>query len=79
MTSCYEGRHKPLIKLVNDLQVHIGRRPHLFIDQVKGRMRDELVQVSMIISLEITKDHLTENATIVSANIKRLSGCGLTE
>lgn len=43
LASSHKGRYKPLIKLVNRLQVHIVGLPFMFIDQVKGSMCDELI------------------------------------
>ena len=45
-------RNKPLVKLVDNLQVHVTRRPHLFVDQVQRRVGDKLVQVSMVVLLQ---------------------------
>lgn len=49
MTSGDEGRDKPLVEFVHSLQVHVAGLPHILINQIKSRMSDELVQMSVII------------------------------
>ena len=52
-TSCSdECRHKPLVELVDDLEVHVAGRPCLFVHQVERGMSDELVQMAVIINLK---------------------------
>lgn len=49
MRSCDKGRHEPFVELVHSLQVHVVGLPHVLIHQIQRRMRDELVQVSVVI------------------------------
>ena len=48
-TSCSNKRwDKPLIKFVNNLQIHVTGSPHLFINQIKSFMCNKLVQVTVV-------------------------------
>ena len=72
--SCGEkGGHKPFVKLVNDLQVHVRGRPHVLVHQVQRRMRNELVQVAVVIFLLVGKCMLgiriRDESHLVSGNI----------
>ena len=49
-----EGRHKPLVEFVNNLEVHATGRPHVFVHEVKSSMGNELVQVAVVVLLTQT-------------------------
>lgn len=49
MSSRDESRNKPFVKLVHSLQIHVVRKPHVLIYQVKSSMGYELVEMAMII------------------------------
>ena len=49
----HEGGDKPLIELVHDLEVHVGRPQHLLVHKVQGCVSDELVEMSVIIFLDL--------------------------
>lgn len=55
MSSCDKSRNKPFVKLVHSLQIHIVRKPHVLIYQVKSSMGNELVEMAMIILMYFQK------------------------
>ena len=43
----------PLVKLVHDLEVHVGCPEHLLVDEVQGGMSDELVQMAVVVLSQV--------------------------
>jgi len=50
-SSSDKGGDEPLVELVDDLEVHVGRGPHHLIHQVQSFVSHKLVQVTMVILL----------------------------
>ena len=41
--------HSPLIELVDDLEIAVAGADHVLVDEVEGGVRDELVQVTVVV------------------------------
>lgn len=63
MSSCDKSRNKPFVKLVHSLQIHVVRKPHVLIYEVKSSMGNELVEMAMIILMHFQK-------TVISNSVK---------
>lgn len=50
----HEGGHEPLVELVNGLEVHVVGFPLVLVDQIEGGVRDELVQMTVVLLLKRT-------------------------
>lgn len=46
--SAHEGRHEPLVELVDALEVHVRRHPNVLVHQVQRSVGDELRQVAVV-------------------------------
>lgn len=46
-----EGRHKPLIELVDGLQVHGVGLPLVLVDEIEGRVCDKLIEMPVVLFL----------------------------
>ena len=49
LTVLFTGVNSPLIELVDDLEVAVAGADHVLVDKVEGGVRDELVQVTVVV------------------------------
>ena len=59
-------RDEPLVEAVHDFEVHVVGGPHLLVHQIQRSVGNELVQMSVVISLQ--QKHRNKSNVVIQLN-----------